>query len=61
MVGHPYVRQRTLPDYIREFVLHSLQLDPAPPAWIVADCLFIIGLTLGIELHVDDLSVNDKR
>ncbi|KAF9645865.1 hypothetical protein BDM02DRAFT_390427 [Thelephora ganbajun] len=50
-----------LPDDIRGFVLHSLQLEPPPPKPIVADCLFIIGLVLGIELHRDDLSVVDKR
>ena len=51
----------TLPDDVKEFVLHSLQLDPPPPAPIVADCLFIIGLVLGIKLHIDDLLVMDKR
>ena len=55
------IRTQPLSDYIKKFVLHSLQLDPVPRAKVVADCLFIIGLTLGIELHVDDLSVEDKR
>ena len=50
-----------LPDYIREFVLYSLGLETPPPATIVADCLFIIGLVLGIKLHIDDLVVVDKR
>ena len=50
-----------LPDEVKEFVLYSLQLKPPPPAPIVTDCLFIIGLTLGIELHFDDLWVVDKR
>ena len=50
-----------LPDDTKEFVLHSLRLDPPPPAPIVTDCLFIIGLVLGIEVHVDDLSIADKR
>jgi len=50
-----------LPDDIKEFVLHSLRLEPPPPAPIVADCLLIIGLFLGIKLHIDDLSVVDKR
>jgi len=49
------------PNYIRDFVLHSLQLEPPPLAPIIADCLFIIGLVLGIRLHVNDLSVIDKR
>jgi hypothetical protein len=50
-----------LPDDIKGFVLHSLRLDPPPPAPIVADCLFIIGLVLGIGFHIDDLLVRDKR
>jgi hypothetical protein len=51
----------SLPDDIKGFVLHSLRLDPPPPAPIVADCLFIIGLVLGIGFHIDDLLVRDKR
>ena len=50
-----------LPDYIKEFVLHSFRLDPPPPAQIVADCLLIVGLVLGIKLHISDLFVADKR
>jgi len=50
-----------LPDDIKEFVLHSLRLDPPPPTPIVTDCLFIIGLVLGIKFHTDDLLVRDKR
>jgi len=50
-----------LPDDIKEFVLHSFRLDPPPPAPIVADCLFIIGLLLGIRLHAYDLLATDKR
>ena len=48
-------------DDIKEFVLYSLRLEPPPPAPIVTDCLFIIGLVLGIKLHIDDLLVIDKR
>ena len=55
MAGQP------LPDDTREFVLHSLRSDPPPPTPIVADCLFIVGLVIGIELHIDDLLVVDKR
>ena len=50
-----------LPDDIKEFVLYSLRLEPPPPTPIVADCLLIIGLVLGIKLHIDDLLVVDKR
>ena len=50
-----------LPDEVREFVLYSLRVEPPPPIRIVADCLLIIGLVLGIKLHTDDLLVVDKR
>jgi len=43
------------------FIKHTLSLDPPPSSAIVADCLLSIGLTLGIGIHVDDLSVVDKR
>jgi len=54
-------RGEPLPDYIKEFILYSLRLDPSPPATIIADCLFIVNLVLGIKLHIDDLFVTDKR
>ena len=50
-----------LPYDVKEFVLHSLRLEPPPPAPIVTDCVFIVGLVLGIKLHIDDLLVVDKR
>ena len=50
-----------LPDDVKEFVLCSLRVEPPPPIRIVADCLLIIGLVLGIKLHIDDLLVVDKR
>ena len=51
----------SLPDDTKEFVLHTLRSESSPSAPIVADCLFIVGLVLGIELHIDDLFVADKR
>ena len=54
-------KRQPLPDDTKEFVLHSLRLVPPPPARIIADCLFIVGLVLGIQLCVDDLLVVDKR
>jgi len=50
-----------LPDYIRGFILNSFRVERPPSAQIVADCLFIIGLVLGIKVHLDDLAVGDKR
>ena len=52
---------KPLPDDIRGFILHSLQLKPPPPVPILADCLFIASLTLGTKMHPDDLLVVDKR
>jgi len=54
-------RGEALPDDIKGFILHSFRLDPPPPALIAADCMFIIGLLLGIRLHAYDLLVTDKR
>ena len=49
-----------LPDNIEDFAFHSLRLEPPSPM-IVADCLLILGLTLGITLSTTDLSVVDKE
>jgi len=54
-------QDKPLPDDVREFILHSFQLEPPPPATVVADCLIVIGLVLGISLQEDHLSVVDKR
>ena len=51
----------SLPDDIKQFVLYSLLLSPPVAQPIVADCLFMVGLTLGVELHINYLSVTDKR
>ena len=51
----------SLPDDVKGFVLCSLGLEPPPPAPIVTDCLFMVGMVLGIKFHVDDLLVTDKR
>jgi len=50
-----------LSEDVTGFVKYTLSLDPPPPTAIVADCLLMIGLILGIGIHVDDLSVVDKR
>lgn len=50
-----------LTEDVAGFIKHSLSLDPPPPDDIVADCLLMVGLVLGIGIHVDDLSVVDKR
>jgi hypothetical protein len=49
-----------LPDDVQEFVALALSTDNMHPA-VVADCLFVISLLVGLPLHVDDLAVTDKR
>jgi len=50
-----------LSEDVTGFIKYTLSLDPPPSTAIVADCLLMIGLILGIGIHVDDLSVVDKR
>ena len=54
-------RGESLPDDIRGFILYSLRLEPTRPVSIVADCLFIIDLVLGIKPHTLGPLVVDKR
>ena len=52
--------ESTLPDDVEAFVTHAFSsTDTDSP--VIADCLFIISLVIGIPLHVDDLAVDDKR
>ena len=50
-----------LSEDVTSFIKYTLSLDPPPSAAIAGDCLLMIGLILGIGIHVDDLSVMDKR
>ena len=52
---------KPLPDDIREFTLYSLRLESPPPVAIVVDCLFIVGLVLGIDPRIDDPSAVDVK
>ena len=52
---------RPLPDDVNQFVLHTFRLDPPPRAQVATDCLLIIGLVIGIKLHIEDLLIIDKR
>ena len=51
-----FKRVEPLPDDTKEL----LRVEP-PPTPIPADCSLVIGLVLGIKLHVDNPSVVDKR
>jgi hypothetical protein len=50
-----------LTDDIKQFVIHSLRLDPAPPTSVVTDCLLIISQLLGIVSQIDDQQPADRR
>ena len=49
-----------LPDDVEASVTYAFSTEGVHPA-VIADCLFIISLLIGIPLHVDDLAVDDKR
>ena len=49
-----------LPDDVEAFVVHAFSSTETHPA-VIADCLFIVALMIGIPLHVDHLAVRDKR
>jgi hypothetical protein len=49
-----------LPDDVEAFVTLALSAEDTHPT-VVADCLFIISLLIGLPLHVDDLAATDKR
>jgi hypothetical protein len=49
-----------LPDDVEAFVTLALSTEDMHPA-VVADCLFIISLVIGLPFHVDDLATADKR
>ena len=50
-----------LPDEVRGFVVDSLQAKRPPPAPIVTNCLLVVGLVLGIQLHFDEQQATEKR
>ena len=45
---------------VMDFVENSVSLRP-PSDVVIADCLFIIGLMIGVPVHVSDITVRDKR
>ena len=49
-----------LPDDVEAFVVNAFSSTETHPA-VIADCLFIVSLVIGIPCHVDDLAVEDKR
>jgi hypothetical protein len=66
LVQHVWVRmhrdmENSRPEDLFRFVKFCLSRKPALPRHVATNCIIIIGLTLGIEFHVQDLSVGDKR
>ena len=45
---------------VTDFVEDSMSLD-SPGDVVTADCFIIIGLMIGVSVHVNDLTVRDKR
>ena len=49
-----------LPEDVEAFVTYAFSTEGTHPT-VIADCLFIVSLLIGLPLHVDDLAVDDKR
>ena len=49
-----------LSEVVMDFVENSMSLK-SPSDIVITDCLLIIGLTIGVPLHVSDITVRDKR
>jgi len=47
-------------EVVTDFVENSMSLR-LPSDIVITDCLFIIGLMIGIPFHVSDITVRDKR
>ena len=52
--------EKELSEVVIDFVESSMSLRP-PSDIVITDCLFIIGLMIGIPFHVSDITVRDKR
>ena len=51
---------QSLSEVVMDFIEESVSLRPLSDA-VVTDCLFIIGLMVGVSFHVNDITVRDKR
>ena len=52
--------EKQVSEVVMEFVENSMSLRP-PSDIVTTDCLFIIGLMIGVPVHVGDITVRDKR
>lgn len=53
--------EKKVPRWILRFALHSLSLDPLPPASVIIDCLSIIAIDLGCDVSTTRTMAADKR
>jgi hypothetical protein len=44
---------------IHKFIRNVLERDQSPS--ILTDCLLVVGLTIGMPVHINDLMIVDKR
>jgi len=51
---------QSVSEAVMDFVENSMSLRP-PSDVVITDCLFIIGLMIGVRFHVSDITVRDKR
>ena len=58
-VEYQPTQRRKVPRWILRFALHSLSLDPPPPASIFADCLTIIAIELDCDAF--DITAPDEK
>ena len=47
-------------EVVMDFVENSMSLKQ-PSNIVITDCLFIIGLMIGVPFHISDITVRDKR
>jgi len=59
--GYQRMGQAKVPRLILRFALHSLSLDPLPPAPVIADCLSIIAVDLGCDISDTGAMTLDER
>ena len=55
------MEQAKVPRLILRFVLHSLSLDPLPPAPVIVDCLSIIAVDLDCDISNPGAATLNKR
>ena len=59
-VEYQQAKHRKVPRWFLRFALHSLSLDPPPPASVVADCLSIIATDLDCDVSDPGFTTSDE-